>query len=246
MQLRLVVLAMMFIVPACMSPLPTPTLELKYTPASLTAPSNHITLTLIKSRYAAMPLVSNDLEKEVSPIDTVHEIYSTKQSPRVQGALDADLGNIFMVKGFLVTKASGSFDDLSPTDRQKIDLVVVPIFDLRPLVDNNQTVYHYPAGSTKVVNTGTVQLAGSLLIEFIEPMTHQKLLTKKVEVTSLSANVPMEYEDQAEAETKFMLLLNKVYPRLMKEIEESIQADELRAAVTQSRRLKEKINKASQ
>jgi hypothetical protein len=236
MQLRLVVLAMLFIVPACMAPLPTPTLELKYAPTSLTTPSNNITLTLIKPRYAAIPLVSNDLEKEVSPIDTVHEIYSIKQSPRLQGALDADLRNIFIAKGFLVSKASDSFYDLSPTDRQKIDLIVVPVFDLRPLVENNQNVYHYPTGTTRVINTGTVQLIGSLTIEFIEPTSQQKLLTKKVDVMSLSANAPVEYEDQAEAETKFLLLLNKVYPRLMKKIDESIQANELRAVITQSRR----------
>lgn len=233
MRLQLITAVLVFILPACMAPVPAPTLDLKYAPTGQAAPASNITLTLLKPHYMNVPPATNDLEKEVSPVDTIPALYAAKQAPLLQEAIEADLGKIFIAKGFLVSKASGSSDNLAQTEKQKTGLVAVPIFDLRPLVDNNQTVYHYPGGSMKVVNTGTVQLAGSLFIEFIEPITQRKLLTKKVEVTSLSANVPMEYEAEAEAETNFLLLLNKVYPRLLKKLEESIHPDELRAAISQ-------------
>jgi hypothetical protein len=239
MLLRLVVVALMLVISACMTPQPAPSLDLKYVPSAQAALPNSMILALTQPRSISAPPLSNDLEKETSPVDTVPEIYAAKQIPRLQVSLEADLEKLFIAKGFLVSKSTSSVEGLVATDKQKISLMVVPLFDLAPLVNNDQTVFHYPGGVTRVRNIGTVQLTGSVTLEFLDPISKQKLLTKRIDVASFSANAPAEYEDQAEAETKFMLLLNKVYPRLMKKIEESIRPDELRTAITQSRRLQE-------
>lgn len=241
MRLKLFIVATLLAVPACVAPQTAPSLDLKYAPVGRTvAPRNNIAIVLLKPRYAARPLVSNDLEKEISPADTVPEIYNTKQSPRLEASLQTDMGNLFNAKGFLVSKTSGSFDALPATDKQKIDLVATTVFDFGPLVTNNQNAYRYPTGDTRYTNTGSIQITGTLTIEFKEPGSHQTIMTKKIDVTALSSNLAGEYEDQAEAESKFIELLNKVYPRLMAKIDKSINADELQAALAKRKQLKDK------
>ena len=59
----------------------------------------------------------------------------------------------------------------------------------------------------------------------------EKVMTKTVDVASLNSNSPVEYQNQTEASYGFIELLNKVYPRLMAQVEKSINAHDLQTAL---------------
>jgi hypothetical protein len=245
MWFRLVAAALLLVLPACVAPQPAPTLDLRYAPNVPALAKNNITIAVLEPSYRATQqpnaaVEETEMETEIGPADTIPYKYNTDYVPRLQNSLQADLEKLFIAKGFIVSKASGSFVDKSTSDGQKADLVVAASFDLGPLVTNNQKIIRYPTGTVRVVNEGVVELKGSLTIELVEPASKQKLVTKKIDVASLNANTPMEYEDQKEAEEKFLVLLNKVYSRMMAKLEKSIKADELQAAINTTRRLKEK------
>jgi hypothetical protein len=240
MWLRFITVSVLLSLSACSTPQPAPSLNLSYTPAVRSTRGNSITVALVKPLFTGTQQVNDNSDKEPGPPDAIAQIYNNNYSQRLQNALLASIENILSARGFIINLSFGTFDQIPLTDKQKIDLIVLTTFDLGPLVTNNQTIYQYPTGTRLVTNVGTVELIGTLTVEFVDPLSKTKVMTKTVDVTSLSSNAPVEYNDQTEAGDKFIELLNRIYPRLMARVEKEINTNDLQEALKNFKRLKEK------
>ena len=230
MNFRFIALSLLLFLSACLAPKPAPSLNLQYTPAAQPMREQNITVALVKTRILGSPMNDNS-DKEPGPADTIPYTYDNDYAPRLQQAMAIDIEKILRAKGFTVKQSFDSLDQVPFEDKRKVDLIVVSTFDMGPQVTNTQKIYHYPSGTNPVINTGTVELVGTVSVVFLEPLTMEKVMTKTVDVTSLNSNRPVEYQKQTEASYGFIELLNRVYPRLMAQVEKSINAYDLQTAL---------------
>jgi hypothetical protein len=236
---RLAVVSLVFVLYACAAPISTPSLNLLYTPTTR-ALGNNISIMLATPSYTGSPQQGDDANKEIGPDDTIPVIYVRDYLMRLQNSMQTDLEKIFIAKGFILARPSDSLGDIPSSDKQKNDLDVITTFDFGPQVTNYQKVLHYPTGNVVVMNEGTLALTGTLTMTYAEPLTKRAVIVKKFDMTSLSADIPIEYQDQTDAENKFTERINIYYPRLMAKIEKSINAEEILMALKNIRMLKEK------
>lgn len=224
MQFKVITVTMLLclsIASACTTPKPPPSLNLQYTPATQGPKNNNFTVAIINPVVTVTPPNDNS-DKEPGPADTIPYIYTSDYAPRLQKAILFDLEKILKAKGLIVNQSFDSIDQVMPEDKRKIVLLVALTFDGSPQVTNVQNIYRYPTGTTHITNTGTIQLTGTVSVEFIEPRSMNKIMTKTFDINSLSLHDSVEYEDQADAQEKCIELLNEVYPVLMRKVEKEI------------------------
>jgi len=236
MRLPLGILLTLFLLPACAGPQPAPSWNLSYTP-----PAHHavfrdtISILLIKPVFTGLQQVSDNENEQPGPADTIAQAYNTDFCLRLQEAIQTDMEKIFKIKGITAIHVADSVEQLMPGDKQKADIVVATSFSFGPQINNSQTIYRYFGGESIVANTGTLQFAGTVTVEFFDPRSSNKIFTRTVDAASLSANTTVEYENQSEAEKKFKDQLSRIYPGLMEKIEKSITADDLQVVLKKIR-----------
>jgi len=236
---RLLIIPLMIVFYACATPKAAPSLSLQYTSTSRSQ-GNNIALMMTTPSYTGSPQVRYDANKEIGPDDTIPYIYASDYSGRLQNFIQQDLEKIFIAKGYTLARRSDVPPENPSPDRQKIDLLVITTFDFGPDIINSQRVLRYPTGSTLIMNEGTLALTGGITITFADPLTKKAIIVKKVDMASINADIPIEYEDQTDAEYKFTELINKIYPRLLGKIEKSINTEEILAGLNNFKILREK------
>jgi hypothetical protein len=241
-MLLVIPILLFFFLSACMPPKPAPTLNLQYAPAPVTAGAKNMTAVLVKPVFTGVLSGLENQDEEPGPADSISLKYSRDYSSRIQQSLLADSTTIFTMHGFAVHPSVDSVDQIMLLERKELDFIVILSHTIQPQVENSQTIYHYPSG-TRVANVGTVQFTGVITLEFKEPISGEIVLTKKIDVASLRSNSLQEYEDQTEAETKCLELLNSIYPDLMNQVEKNVRKidlADLQALLRKSRSMQEK------
>jgi hypothetical protein len=240
MRFRVASTALLFfslILTSC-TPKPAPSLNLQYTPGPPTDKGKSISVSVINPYVIGTP-ANDNADKEPGPADTIPHVYTSDYTLRLQKAMLSDFENIFRVKGFTINQSFESVDQIPQEEIQKTDLLIAPTFDGGPLVTNNQTIYRYPTGTILVANIGTIQIIGTLTVEFIDPKSMKKIMTKTVYTDSFGSSFAAEYQNEGEAQEKCMELLNEAYPVLMRRAEKEINVDNLLKALKDIRLLNE-------
>lgn len=243
-MLLVIPILLFFFLSACMPPKPAPTLNLQYAPAPVTAGAKNMTAVLVKPVFTGVLSGFENQDEEPGPADSISLKYSRDYSPRIQQSLLADITTIFTMHGFAVHPSVDSVDQIMPLERKELDFIVMLSHTIQPQVENSQSRYHYLfIGKTIISNIGTVKFTGVLTLDFKESISGEIVLTKKIDIASLRSNSLQEYEDQTEAETKCLELLNSIYPDLMNQVEKNVRKidlADLQALLRKSRSMQEK------
>jgi len=232
-----IVIVLFLLFSACAGPQPAPSWDLSYTPTARPAIFHDTRLILLlKPVFMGLQQVSDNEDEEPGPADTIAQAYNTGYCLRLQEALQTDLEKIFKIRGMATAVLqSDSIEQIRDLDKRKADLVVATSFSFGPQVNNTQKISRFFGGEKIVTNTGTIQFIGTVTIEFLDPRSNGKVLTKMVNIASLGANTAVDYENQIEAENRFKDLLHRIYPQIMGKIEKKITAEELQTALKKVR-----------
>jgi|GEM_PF-2834199 len=248
------VAALCLLMSAGCASVPVTQLSLNYVAPAQGAQTKSVKVALVKPQFAGtqakapMPAVGGifgnimnaQMEKYATPEFAIGEKYNKDYAQRVQNSMLSDLEKVLKVRGLNLSQAYDSFDEIPYSDKQKVDMIVVPSFDFGPQVTNKRTSTYIPYYGTKYNDEGTVQLVGKLKVEFIEPMSKEKIIIKTIDVTSLSATYSAQYASKDEALNVFTDMLNSLYPLLMAKVEKITDADEIQLSLKDIKRLKEK------
>jgi len=201
-------------------------LNLQYVPAGQASVPASLRVALVMPQYTGSQPGEMDIEKEPGPDDSIPRIYRDEYLPNIQASLLLNLKKILISKGFTVGKSYSSLEKITDQEKQSTDIIVITTFDFAPQVNNNQTITSFPTtGYRSAGNQGTLQFVGFLKMQFLDSRSGKVLVSKTIDVGSLSSEV--EYEEKEEAEYQCLLMLNGLYPELMKRIDKSIDAKEL-------------------
>ncbi|RMG69047.1 MAG: hypothetical protein D6710_09365 [Nitrospirae bacterium] len=177
------------------------------------------------------------MEQAMPPDYRLKSKYNKEYVLRLQNAMLADLERIIADKGLKVYKSYTSLDEIPYSDKKNIDLVMLPEFDIAPIITNKRSVI--PVVGVKR-DEGVIQLAGRVKLTFLEPMSKEKIVIKNIDVTSLGINNSVTYKSSKDADNQLITLLNETYPALMEKIDTLIDAQEIANSLKDIRHLKEK------
>jgi hypothetical protein len=242
----------LFMVAGCATQ-PVAQLSLNYMAPAHGAEAKSIKVALVKPQFAGTQskaptqmggifgsIMSAQLDKYATPEFTVSEKYNKDYAQRMQNSMLSDIEKILKAKGLNLSQSYDSFDEIPYGDKQKVEIIVVPSFDFGPQVSNKRSTVFIPFVGTRENDEGTVQFVGKLKVEFIEPMSKEKIIIKNIDVTSLGANYSAHYDSKDGAVNVLTDMLNSLYPLLMAKVEKITDVDEIQLSLKDIKRLKEK------
>ncbi len=134
-----------------------------------------------------------------------------------------DMEKILESKGLKVVGGFDNFDEITYAQKKQIHYVVVPEFDFGPIIKNRRECLPVIGCRDK----GTIQFIGGIKLVFYEPVSMEKIIIKRIDLSSLGYNSAIEYSGYEDADKKLMALLNKIYSQIMERVEKVIDVDEL-------------------
>ena len=238
--LLLPVLAILF---GCMQSKPGSILELKYQGIEKNSQPRAVKVAILDTTFAAnnpyaklanlpiMQLASASRAKLPLEVRVSNE-YFNKYAPHLARSLASDIETILVDKGFKVYGRYANFDAIPYADKKNIELLVIPSFDFAPNIQNSSTTL--PILGT--INKGTLQLIGRVELTVCEPLSREKLVTKKIDVASSSAS----YDGDTGVHNALVDLLNATYPDILSKAAMLLDAEEMEEFTKHANEIKSK------
>lgn len=226
----------------CISPATAPMLNLQYQGIEKAAKSRPAKMSIVDTQFVATntygkmvssPIMQLAASKGKLPFDMqVQQDYFTKYAPRIQSSLTSDIESLLQDKGFSIANSYPSFDEIPYEVRKNTDLLIVPTFDFAPNVHNSAVTIPIYGEIPK----GTLQLIGRFEIAVVEPFSREKLIIKKVDVSSQTTS----YSGADAGNAALVNLINSTYPEILQKAATLLDADEISAAVKSSKEIKKR------
>ena len=238
--LLLPVLAILF---GCVQSKPGAILELKYQGVEKSSQPRAAKVAILDTKFAAnnpyAKLASSPIMQLAAannanlPLELrVNNEYFNKYAPRLTQSLASDIETILIDKGFKVYGRYADFDAIPYADKKDIELLVISSFDFAPHIQNSPTTL--PLLGT--VNKGTLQLIGRVELTVCEPLSREKLVTKKIDVASSSAR----YDDNTGVYNALVDLLNATYSDILSKTAMLLDAEEMEEFTKYANEIKSK------
>lgn len=125
------------------------------------------------------PLLAAALQQQASlpPPETVLGAYSGE----LKSKLSSGIEELITRKGFNIAGPYDSFEDMTYRDKQKVYMAIIPKVNILP---ENKVTSSETNSLTKVTKTtGVIQIGGDYILDFVEPLTKEKLLTKRINLS---------------------------------------------------------------
>jgi hypothetical protein len=169
-----------------------------------------------------------------------------------------DIQQLLNDKGFnILNKSYGSFDEISYSDKKDVqialDIRIVPAFTAPDGGWSEYRIFNL-SGAPDITYgyTGTVSLAGHIVIKGIEPMTNQQIFTKSLEIPTVqnipiktshrlsAARVSAEFFDEPSVYNALGTALQQSYTNIMHQIDVYLDPQELGSYLPEVKELKAK------
>lgn len=239
-------LAFLVLMYSCASKQQQAFLNLSYTPKEKVQTKTDIKIAVVKPVYSLTQKVMqsvttsplSSLLEQAMPADyKLKSKYYSDYVQRLRNAMTVDLEEIASAKGLIVVKTFDNFDEITFNEKKSIDYVLMPEFDFGPVVKNKRQCFPVVG----CIDKGTIQMIGSFTLVFYEPMSREKIIIKKIDMSSLGYSSAIEYSGFEDADNKLMELLNEIYAKLMSKVETLIDVEELKQNLKNVKQLKGQI-----
>lgn len=113
----------------------------------------------------------------------------------VRKSFENSFKEILTKKGFSITGPYATFDDMTYNEKKKGYLALIPILDVeiyKKVTDSSGCETLSPV----CTESGQVQVGGELTLEFIEPMTKEKIMAKRVNLSEFGIEIPYRKDVQ--------------------------------------------------
>lgn len=152
------------------------------------------------------PLVAAMLQQQILQSGGLkadfYATYESNYSTQVRTAVGNGIQEMLTRKGFNLGGPYGTFDDMAYGDKKKAYLALVPVLNLQ-IVD--KVTKQDSTGLTRIHTTeGVVSIGGELLINLMEPMTKERIMSKRINLSSL--NISRNYVKQAKVGSSGLML----------------------------------------
>jgi hypothetical protein len=142
------------------------------------------------------PLLAAAMQQQqaiLPPPETILVMYSSE----LKSKLSSGIEELVTRKGFNITGPYDSFDDMTFRDKQKVYMTLIPKVNILP---ENKITNTETNSLTKVTKTtGVIQVGGDYTVDFVEPLTKEKLLTKRINLSDL--RIQKEYVSERQVGT---------------------------------------------
>ncbi len=145
-----------------------------------------ITQTQPQSIIPGFPMGRN----QFAPLDVnFNNRFRSNYSKQVSTAFNNSFQESITRKGFNLTGPFGTFDDMTYPEKKKAYMALISTLDIN---FNKKVTSKDSNPITKVVReTGVIQIEGEMRTDFIEPMTKERLLSKRINLYDF--NIKKEY-----------------------------------------------------
>lgn len=140
--------------------------------------------------YNNNPLLMMAMAQQPQPVD-FNGIFSQSYQGQLVSALQNTFNEIISKRGFRTTTFSSS-DDMTYTDKKSSYLASTPKLNLNIM---KKTTKHECDGGF-CTEEGVIQISGEMNVSFIEPLTQQAFLNKRINLSDL--NISKSYIKQAD------------------------------------------------
>lgn len=256
-------MAVILLTISCAAPVQKSLLNLNYSTNETQAQTTDVKLALVKPKYSknqsvarqaqavqqtnAFAAIMNKRMEEMAPVDyRINQKFNGEIAVSLENSMFSDVEKMIKTKGFRVISSAISEDEITYSQKQNIDLIIVPEFDIAPNVSTTKPTKCTTmpvVGQTCTEAEGTITMSGKLYLNFIEPMSKEKILIKTVDVSSLSGSgiiKQQSYIGYHEAEEALINMINAGYPELMERVSRVIDPEEIQNTMSDVARLKEK------
>lgn len=143
-------------------------------------------------QQAPNPMVAMMMQQS-RPTNFNH-LFASGYSAKLYSALEYGLQQIVTHKGFTITGPFSAFDDITYGEKKNTFLALVPHLN----IDIQNKVTDQNSNSISRVHSikGIIQVAGELRIDLIEPMTGEKILAKRINLSTFNINKQYTKESQ--------------------------------------------------
>ncbi|MCP3922835.1 MAG: hypothetical protein GY714_09645 [Desulfobacterales bacterium] len=220
-------------------------LNLEYSPETAKVSKGKIKIALCKPGYSKTTVANNRMSnsflgammiKQMPPDYRLKKKYSSDYVQTIQNSLVADTQKLLQSKGLKIYKTFNSYDEITYSEKKKVDLILEQVIDINPVIRNNRT--NIPIIGPK--DKGTIQLTGKIKIILSEPVSKERIMIKTIDISSIGLQSSVSYDSADDAENKLVELLNNMYPALMKKYEIVLDVEEINIAKKDIMRLKAK------
>lgn len=262
-NLALLVMVLLFV--SCAAPVQKSFLNLNYQVQETQAEASDAKLALVKPKYSKTQNMSKQAQainqsspfaaimnkrmEAMTPVDyRINQKFNSEITLGLENSMFSDVESIVKSKGFRIISSAINEDEITYSQKQNIDLIIVPEFDISPLLSvtkAQQCSYMPVVGQSCSPEEGVITLSGKMYLNFIEPMSREKMLIKTVDISSLSNSgllAQASYVGYDEAEQALIDILNRAYPELMTRVAIVIDSDEINATMADVNKLKAKNN----
>lgn len=195
------------------------------------------------------PLLAAILQKqmmnsgETNLIINFNDNYTVNYAGQVRTAIGNGIQDMLSKKGFNLSGPYGTFDDMAYGDKKKAYLAIVPVLNLQIA---NKVIKNDSTGLTHIHTIeGVVSIGGEVLINLIEPMTKERIMAKRINLSDF--NISRNYVKQAKIGSSGLMfdaiasgseltdssdkalveVINEFYSLAMAKIDKMISAEEI-------------------
>lgn len=252
----IILMSITLLLSAC-GEVPLKPLNLSYNIPSNSVTQNDVKIALVKPKYnniassKQMPsisqsspfgaLLSKQMDKMLPVSYKINQKFNDDYAVSLENSMSSDIEGIVKSNGFHVVANAVSEDDITYAQKKSIDLIIEPVFDMAPVVKVTKEQSCNPYFCTD--EEGIISLGGKIYLNFVEPMSKEKMLIKTVDISSLSGSGILQqvsYAGYSNAENAVVDLINGIYPVLMSKISNVIDKDEIMTTISDVKHLKQK------
>lgn len=128
--------------------------------------------------------------------------YAAGYEGQVRTAFDNAFQELLTRKGFHLKGPFASFDDMAYADRKNSYLALAPL--LKIYIEKKVTDSDFSGWSNVRTETGTIMVSGELMLNFIEPVTRERIMAKRVNLGDF--NIQRDYKVQAKVGTSGIMV----------------------------------------
>lgn len=169
--------------------------------------------------------------------------YEQNYANQVKTAIGNGIQELLTLKGFNLAGPYATFDDMAYGDKKKAYLAIVPVLNLQ--IADKVTKDENTAFTHIRTIEGIVSIGGELLVNLIEPMTKERIMSKRINLSEF--NINKTYTKQAKVGSSGLMFdavvagsqltdnsdkalteaINEFYTLAMSKIDKMISAEEI-------------------
>ena len=146
--------------------------------------------------YTANFIFNMPKQDTASPVDVTFTVFnpsyktsgglmwfSSKPFANLHSALQQDIQKVLMAKGFLIRGPFENYDLIPYQDKKRIDLLMMTTIELSvSLKDQNEKLENFWAYKPGMLQTGTAEVTGKIVIEAKETATRELMWVKPIDI----------------------------------------------------------------